>query len=173
MSIKSILLFLLKDFINEEGQFDGLLSNQEKLLEKVTVLENKLDQEQKFNYINYLTLKNLLIFLTILLISGGFIYAYKIMMFDIHIINSCINELNLNMKDLAKYIEYIQKLDMDSLTKLMEGIHKLLNERTGNQEKMLLDILNYLQKNYLENNKSELNKEITDSYKVSDFKFND
>ncbi len=174
MSIKTILLYFLKDFINNENQFDMLLKNQDEILEKVTVLENKNEEIKQLNYLNFLTLKNFIIFLIVFLTFGVTFYMYNSYMLDLNIINSCMKELNLNTKDLATMIKAVHQIDQENLTKLLEQIHKLVNERSLDQQQILFKILNILQKQVIKDHKDALNIPIDfESMKDSEFKWND
>lgn len=138
MGIIKYLKFIIRDFIGLEDNYESLLSNQDKILEQLEKLEVN---NQQTNYSDYLTLKNLLIFLGF--IGGGF-WLYNTEFFNNSILES-IKSLGTLSKDLH---QIDQKSILEALKKLNENSVNMSVEEV----KLLMKIKNLLLKRGIEEN---------------------
>lgn len=138
MGIIKYLKFIIRDFIGLEDNYESLLSNQDKILEQLEKLEVN---NQQTNYSDYLTLKNLLIFLGF--IGGGF-WLYNTEFFNNSILES-IKSLGTLSKDLH---QIDQKSILEALKKLNENSVNMSVEEV----KLLMEIKNLLLKRGIEEN---------------------
>ena len=138
MGIIKYLKFIIRDFIGLEDNYESLLSNQDKILEQLEKLEVN---NQQTNYSDYLTLKNLLIFLGF--IGGGF-WLYNTEFFNNSILES-IKSLGTLSKDLH---QIDQKSILEALKKLNENSVNMSVEEV----KLLMEIKNLLLKKGIDEN---------------------
>ena len=124
MGIIKYLQSIIRDFIGLEDNYESLLSNQDKILEQLEKLEVN---NQQTNYSDYLTLKNLLIFLGF--IGGGF-WLYNTEFFNNSILES-IKSLGTLSKDLHQIdqksiLEALKKLNENSVNMSVEEVKLLM-----------------------------------------------
>ena len=142
--------FTIRKFLELDDDYESLLSNQEKILDQLKNLEIQ-NQElilegKKENYSDYLTLKNALWLLLILVFLGGGFWFFN---------SDFVNDTML--ASLESLGELSKDLHQTNLSVILDSLEKL-NESSINVDreklKLLLEIKNLLLKKGLDENPS-------------------
>lgn len=149
--MKKYLVFTIREFLELDNDYESLLQNQDKIISKLTEIENLelanqslIICDQQTSYYNYLTLKNLLWVLIFLSFIGGGFWLYNADFFS----NATLESIK-SLGNLSKDLHAIDhKGVLEALKKLNENSVNLSKEEI----KLLLEIKNLLLKKGIDEN---------------------
>ena len=141
MQVFKYIKFIIRDFIGLEGDYGIIVSDLDKIIEKLEKIEV---ESQQLNLSDYLTLKNLLILLIFLSFIGGGFWLYNTELY-----NNSVLELIKSLGNLTKDLHQIdQKEILETLKKLNENSVNMSVEKV----KLLMEIKNLLLRREIEKN---------------------
>jgi hypothetical protein len=125
------LKFIIRDSLGLNNDYENLLLNQDKILENLKELENQIKdyqnqqnlEEKEINYIDYISLKNILyVLLFIIIVGSGFLSGNTLESFKL------LGKLskNLHVEDIKGLLEALKKLNENTVNLSKEEIKLLL-----------------------------------------------
>ena len=147
------LKFIIRDSLGLNNAYENLLLNQDKILENLKELENQIKdyqnqqnlEEKEINYIDYISLKNILyVLIFIIIVGSGFLFFNS----DFLIVNTLesfklLGKLskNLHVEDIKGLLEALKKLNENTVNLSKEEIKLLLEikKKIDKNSSLLLD----------------------------------
>ena len=167
MNIFDNIKYVIKNFIELDEDYKIILSNQDKIFEKLEQLEQleKVKVEsQQLNLSDYLTVKNLIYLLIFLGFIGGGIWLYNTDFFN----NSTLESI----KSLGELSKNLNKIDQNGFFSDLKKLNENSIDLSNQQIKLLIEIKNLLlllKKEIDENKSIELNRRFTQDDSIQGF----
>ena len=151
MQVFKYIKFVIRDFIGLEDDYGIIVSDLDKIIEKLEKLEKIEVESQQLNLSDYLTLKNLLYFLIVLSFIGGGFWLYNADFFNTSILES--------IKSLGELSKDLHKIDQSGVLSALKKLNENSVNLSKEEIKILMEIKNLLLKKGINENES-LNRPI-------------